>query len=50
MQFQRWQDSKSIDFNGWWQIEVCDDSSNCKLRNFNSGKYLSLSKDEIDSK
>jgi hypothetical protein len=50
MQFQRWQDSKSIDFNGWWQIEVSDDSSCCKLRNFNSGKYLSLSKDENDSK
>jgi hypothetical protein len=41
MEFERWQNSKSIDFNGWWQIEVMDNPSEVTLRNFNSGKYIS---------
>jgi len=43
MSFRRWQDTKNIDFNGWWQIEVMEDPSKATLRNFNSGKYLSYS-------
>ncbi|CAI2387002.1 unnamed protein product [Moneuplotes crassus] len=40
VQFHRWQDAKSIDFNGWWQIETSEGSKQCKIRNFNNGKYL----------
>ena len=42
-EFQRWQDSKNIDFNGWWQPDILDDSSKVQLRHFNSGRYLKLS-------
>lgn len=47
MEFHRWQDSKSIDFNGWWQIEVLEDPSTVTLRNFNSGKYIHLPQDRV---
>ena len=40
MKFHRWQDSKNIDFNGWWQIDVLDDPSMVTFKNFNSGKYI----------
>ena len=38
--FNKWNDINNIDFNGWWQIEVLDDSSKALLRNFNNGKFL----------
>ena len=42
-EFQRWQDFKNIDFNGWWQPDLLEDSAKVQLRHFNSGKYLKLS-------
>ena len=42
-EFQRWQDFKNIDFNGWWQPDILEDSTKIQLRHFNSGKYLKLS-------
>ena len=47
MEFHRWQDSKSIDFNGWWQIEVLEDPSTVTFRNFNSGKYINYPTEPI---
>ena len=38
--FSKWNDINNIDFNGWWQIEVLDDSTKAVLRSFNNGKFL----------
>ena len=38
--FSKWSDINSIDFNGWWQIEVIDNLGKALLRNFNTGKFL----------
>jgi hypothetical protein len=45
IEFQRWQDSKSIDFNGWWQILVQDDPTKAIFRNYNSGRYLAIAEE-----
>jgi hypothetical protein len=42
-EFKRWQDSKNIDFNGWWQIDVIGElSDKMQLRHYNTGNYLAL--------
>ena len=48
IKFNKWTDLNSIDFNGWWQIEVLDDSSQAKFRNFNSGKFLVFNPNDKD--
>jgi hypothetical protein len=48
-EFQRWQDSRDIDFNCWWQIEVLDNPNQIRLRSFNSRMYLQYGYDLRDA-
>lgn len=38
--FNKWSDINTIDFNGWWQIEAINNAGRVFLRNFNTGKFL----------
>ena len=38
--FWKWNDINNVDFNGWWDIDVQDDSTTALLKNFNNGKFL----------
>ena len=40
--FQNWEDSKDIDFNGWFMIEYDDETHKVYLKHFNTGKYVTI--------
>lgn len=46
--FQKWQDNKDIDFNGWFMIEYDEDDNEVHLKHFNSGKYVTIFNGEGD--
>jgi hypothetical protein len=46
--FQKWQNNKDIDFNGWFMIEYDEDNNQVHLKHFNSNKYVTIVNGEDD--
>ena len=40
--FQNWEDSKNIDFNGWFIVQYDDETNKVYLKHFNTGKYVTI--------